>query len=115
MGQFDGSWVVDLLQRRGDANRGEGEPRSRAGTEAHRTELAGVLVDPRPGLSMEPSDLGGVDERFGLGGRENAQPGSKPVGEQVGEPVKRIVVVVGLLAARARWCRLHTKTSAGRG
>jgi hypothetical protein len=64
---------------------------------------------------VKPGDLGGVDERFGQGGRDDAQPGGKAVGEQVGESAERSLVVVDLDAARPRWRRLHAKTSAGAG
>ena len=57
--------------------------KSQAGVEGPsrvgRRRARRVFVDPRPRLPVEPSDLSGVDEGFGLGARE-AQPSGKPVG-----------------------------------
>jgi hypothetical protein len=67
------------------------------GTEAHRAELAGMLVDPGARLAVEARDLSGIDERLGSAGRQAAQPGGESLGEQVGESVRRIVLVGGRL------------------
>jgi hypothetical protein len=56
LGQLHGSRLVDLLERRSDAGGGETEPRPAAGTEAHRAELAGMLVHPRARLAVESGD-----------------------------------------------------------
>ena len=54
--------LVDLLEPFGDTRGRERESWARARTEAHGTELGGVLVHPGARLAVEPCDLGGVDE-----------------------------------------------------
>ena len=44
---------------------------------------------------MESGDLSGVDERLAPRRRQAVQPHGESIGEQVGESVERIVVVVG--------------------
>ena len=48
---------------------------------------------------MQARDLGGVDERLGLCRRETAKPHGESICEQVGEPVERVVVVIGRVSA----------------
>jgi len=88
-----GRRLVDLLKPFRDARGREGEPWPRARAEAHGTELAGVLVHPGARLAVEPGDLSGIDKRFGSRRRQAAQPHRESLGEQVCEPVERIVVV----------------------
>src|SRR5450759_1926096 len=99
--------LVDLLELLGHARRREPEPGPWARTEAHRAELAGVLVDPGACLAVQSGDLGSINKRFALGvpGGKAAQSHSESIRDPVGQSIERVVVVVlGLLSAGLGGC-----------